>query len=168
MSEKLEIMSPMRLTTYRDEPNNNEVFQWVLGEYESNQITYWKNILDGSAAIIQDVHDMDPVKRMFFVVTKNTTDGGATLTTFNKDVPETDPSYGLPTLTLGGTCTRGGDVETFDITEEIFNLNALSIYKNGSKLQPNTWVYFEGVNKLRFTNRLQVGDIILIERIVGV
>lgn len=156
MSEKLEIMSPMRLSSYRDDPNNNQIFQWVIGEFESEQLAKWESVLDGSSAITQDIVNIDLIREMYFTVTVNTTKGGAVLTMGD-----------VPTLTEGGACVKGGDIMVFDVTESIYNLNSLIIYKNGVKLVKGTDVFFVAENQIRLASRLQVGDVIIVDQIVG-
>lgn len=157
MSDKIEIMSPLRLSSYRDDENNNQIFQWVIGEFESSQLTHWENVLSGSTAIVTDDSEIDLIKTMYFVVTKNTTQGNSVLTM--GDVPE---------LTNGGIAVRGGDLVSYDVTQEIYDLNSLIIYKNGVKLLKGTDVTFVGTNKIQLTSRLQVGDTIVVDQIVGV
>ena len=55
MANQVEIMSPLRLSSYRDEKTNNQIFQWVVGEYEASQLAKWEDVLDGSDAITQDI-----------------------------------------------------------------------------------------------------------------
>lgn len=157
MTEKIELMSPLRLSSYRDDANNNQIFQWVVGEYESSQITKWESILDGSSAIVQDITNIELINEMYFTVTQNTTTGDSVLTM--GDVPE---------LTNNGKVVKGGDVVSFDVTADIFKLNSLIIYKNGVKLVKDLDVFFVEENKIRLTNRLQVGDVIIVDHIVGV
>lgn len=156
MSEKIELMSPLRLSSYRDDANNNQIFQWVIGEFESTQLAKWESILDGSSAVVQDVSKIETINEMYFSIIQNTTAGDSILTT--TDVPE---------LTNGGKAIRGGDVVSFDLTEDLFKLNALIIYKNGVKLVKNTDVFFVETNKIKLTTRLQVGDIIIIDHLLG-
>lgn len=157
MSDKIEIMSPLRLSSYRDDENNNQIFQWVIGEFESSQLTHWENVLSGNTAIVTDDSEIELIKTMYFVVTKNTTQGNSVLTM--GDVPE---------LTNGGVAVRGGDLLSYDVTQEIYDLNSLIIYKNGVKLLKGTDVTFVGTNKIQLTSRLQVGDTIVVDQIVGV
>lgn len=157
MTEKIELMSPLRLSSYRDDANNNQIFQWVVGEFESSQITKWESILDGSSAIVQDITNIDLINEMYFTVIQNTTKGDSVLTM--GDVPE---------LTNNGKVVKGGDVVSFDVTADIFKLNSLIIYKNGVKLVKDLDVFFVEENKIRLTNRLQVGDVIIVDHIVGV
>lgn len=157
MTEKIELMSPLRLSSYRDDANNNQIFQWVVGEYESSQITKWESILDGSSAIVQDITNIELINEMYFTVIQNTTTGDSVLTM--GDVPE---------LTNNGKVVKGGDVVSFDVTADIFKLNSLIIYKNGVKLVKDLDVFFVEENKIRLTNRLQVGDVIIVDHIVGV
>ena len=157
MTEKIELMSPLRLSSYRDDDNNNQIFQWVIGEYESSQISKWESILDGSAAIVQDITNIELIKEMYFTVTQNTTAGDSILTM--GDVPE---------LTNNGKAVKGGDVVSFDVTEDIYKLNSLIIYKNGVKLVKDLDVFFVEQNKIKLTTRLQVGDVIIVDQIVGV
>lgn len=157
MTEKIELMSPLRLSSYRDDANNNQIFQWVVGEFESSQITKWESILDGSSAIVQDITNIELINEMYFTVTQNTTTGDSVLTM--GDVPE---------LTNNGKVVKGGDVVSFDVTADIFKLNSLIIYKNGVKLVKDLDVFFVEENKIRLTNRLQVGDVIIVDHIVGV
>ena len=157
MTEKIELMSPLRLSSYRDDANNNQIFQWVVGEFESSQITKWESILDGSSAIVQDITNIDLINEMYFTVIQNTTTGDSVLTM--GDVPE---------LTNNGKVVKGGDVVSFDVTADIFKLNSLIIYKNGVKLVKDLDVFFVEENKIRLTNRLQVGDVIIVDHIVGV
>ena len=152
----VELMSPMRLVSYRDDENGNQIFQWVIGEYENKQLTHWESIVDGSSAITQDVSVVELIHSMLFTVTVNTTAGNSVLTI--SDAPE---------LTNGGECVRGGDLEMFDVTSDVYNLNTLKIYKNGTLLTKNSDVYFVETNKIRLVNRLQVGDTILIDYQVG-
>lgn len=156
MTEKIELMSPLRLSSYRDDANNNQIFQWVVGEYESSQIKKWESILDGSSAIVQDVTNIELINEMYFTVTQNTTTGDSVLTM--GDVPE---------LTNNGKAVKGGDVVSFDVTEDIYKLNSLIIYKNGVKLVKDFDVFFVEENKIKLTNRLQVGDVIIVDHIVG-
>lgn len=156
MSDKIEIMSPMRLSSYRDDANNNQIFQWVVGEFEKDQLAKWESILDGSSAIVQDLVNIELIKEMYFTVTKNTTAGNSILTMSD-----------TPTLTNGGTCVRGGDLVSFDVTEDMYNLNALIIYKNGVKLVKGTDVTFVAENQIQLTTRLQVGDVIIVDHLVG-
>lgn len=156
MTEKIELMSPLRLSSYRDDANNNQIFQWVVGEYESPQIKKWESILDGSSAIVQDVTNIELINEMYFTVTQNTTTGDSVLTM--GDVPE---------LTNNGKAVKGGDVVSFDVTEDIYKLNSLIIYKNGVKLVKDFDVFFVEENKIKLTNRLQVGDVIIVDHIVG-
>ena len=157
MTEKIELMSPLRLSSYRDDANNNQIFQWVVGEFESSQITKWESILDGSSAIVQDITNRELINEMYFTVIQNTTTGDSVLTM--GDVPE---------LTNNGKVVKGGDVVSFDVTADIFKLNSLIIYKNGVKLVKDLDVFFVEENKIRLTNRLQVGDVIIVDHIVGV
>lgn len=157
MSDKIEIMSPLRLSSYRDDENNNQIFQWVIGEFESSQLTHWENVLSGNTAIVTDDSEIELIKTMYFVVTKNTTQGNSVLTM--GDVPE---------LTNGGVAVRGGDLLSYDVTQEIYDLNSLIIYKNGVKLLKGTDVTFVDTNKIQLTSRLQVGDTIVVDQIVGV
>lgn len=157
MTEKIELMSPLRLSSYRDDANNNQIFQWVVGEFESSQITKWESILDGSSAIVQDITNIELINEMYFTVIQNTTTGDSVLTM--GDVPE---------LTNNGKVVKGGDVVSFDVTADIFKLNSLIIYKNGVKLVKDLDVFFVEENKIRLTNRLQVGDVIIVDHIVGV
>lgn len=157
MTEKIELMSPLRLSSYRDDANNNQIFQWVVGEFESSQITKWESILDGSSAIVQDITNIELINEMYFTVIHNTTTGDSVLTM--GDVPE---------LTNNGKVVKGGDVVSFDVTADIFKLNSLIIYKNGVKLVKDLDVFFVEENKIRLTNRLQVGDVIIVDHIVGV
>lgn len=157
MSDKIEIMSPLRLSSYRDDENNNQIFQWVIGEFESSQLTHWENVLSGNTAIVTDDSEIELIKTMYFVVTKNTTQGNSVLTM--GDVPE---------LTNGGVAVRGGDLVSYDVTQEIYDLNSLIIYKNGVKLLKGTDVTFVDTNKIQLTSRLQVGDTIVVDQIVGV
>lgn len=166
MSEQVEIMSPLRLSSYRDEKTNNQIFQWVIGEFEEKQLAKWDSILDGSAAITQDLVDVELIKSMHFVVTKNTTMGNSVLTTGASASGGTTTNP--PTLTNGGECVYGGDLVPFTLTEDIYNLNALCIYKNGTKLTKGYDVFFEAENQIRLLTRLQVDDIIIIEQLVGV
>lgn len=156
MSNDIEVMSPMRLVSYRDESNNNHIFQWVIGEYEQNQLTHWESVVDGSSAITQDISIIELIKSMLFTVTVNTTTGGSVLTMGDN-----------PTLTNGGECVRGGDLNSFEVTADIYNLNVLKIYKNGTHLIKGVDVMFVNTNQIRLTNRLQVGDTILVEYQVG-
>ena len=157
MTEKIELMSPLRLSSYRDDANNNQIFQWVVGEFESSQITKWESILDGSSAIVQDITNIELINEVYFTVIQNTTTGDSVLTM--GDVPE---------LTNNGKVVKGGDVVSFDVTADIFKLNSLIIYKNGVKLVKDLDVFFVEENKIRLTNRLQVGDVIIVDHIVGV
>ena len=157
MTEKIELMSPLRLSSYRDDANNNQIFQWVVGEFESSQITKWESILDGSSAIVQDITNIELINEMYFTVIQNTTTGDSVLTM--GDVPE---------LTNNGKVVKGGDVVSFDVTADIFKLNSLIIYKNGVKLVKDLDVFFVEENKIRLTNRLHVGYVIIIDHIVGV
>lgn len=157
MSDKIEIMSPLRLSSYRDDENNNQIFQWVIGEFESSQLTHWENVLSGNTAIVTDDSEIELIKTMYFVVTKNTTQGNSVLTM--GDVPE---------LTNEGVAVRGGDLVSYDVTQEIYDLNSLIIYKNGVKLLKGTDVTFVDTNKIQLTSRLQVGDTIVVDQIVGV
>lgn len=157
MTEKIELMSPLRLSSYRDEANNNQIFQWVVGEFEASQLKKWDSILDGSAAIVQDITNIELINEMYFTVTQNTTTGDSILTM--GDVPE---------LTNNGKAVKGGDVVSFDVTADIFKLNSLIIYKNGVKLVKDLDVFFVEENKIKLTNRLQVGDVIIVDHIVGV
>lgn len=157
MTEKIELMSPLRLSSYRDEANNNQIFQWVVGEFEASQLKKWDSILDGSAAIVQDITNIELINEMYFIVTQNTTTGDSILTM--GDVPE---------LTNNGKAVKGGDVVSFDVTADIFKLNSLIFYKNGVKLVKDLDVFFVEENKIKLTNRLQVGDVIIVDHIVGV
>lgn len=148
----VELMSPMRLVSYRDDKNGNQIFQWVIGEYESKQLTHWESIVDGSSAITQDVTVSDLIRSLLFIVTKNTISGNSVLT-----ISDT------PTITNGGECTRGGDTDLFDVTSAIYNLNTLKIYKNGTLLVKGVDVSFVTDNQIQLTTRLQVGDTILID-----
>ena len=157
MTEKIELMSPLRLSSYRDEANNNQIFQWVVGAFEASQLKKWDSILDGSAAIVQDITNIELINEMYFIATQNTTTGDSILTM--GDVPE---------LTNNGKAVKGGDVVSFDVTADIFKLNSLIFYKNGVKLVKDLDVFFVEENKIKLTNRLQVGDVIIVDHIVGV
>ena len=161
MSEKIELMSPLRLVSYRDNNKNNQIFQWVIGEYEEKQLSRWESIVDGSSAVVNSSETIDYIKSMLFTVTRNTTEGNSILTT---DDPETH----LPTLTNGGLCVRGGDLVPFDNTSAVFDINSLFIYKNGTRLIKGSDVSFVALNQIRIASRLQVGDTILIEQQVGI
>lgn len=153
----LNMMSPLRLSTYRDEKNNTQIFQWVIGEYEASQLIKWENVVNGSSAIVQDVTEPQLVKNMYFVVTKNTTSGNSVLTI--GDVPE---------LTNDGKCVRGGDIVSYDIDEELYKSNNLSIYINGVKVADKEGdVSFVGNNKVRIAMRLQVDDVISFDYLQG-
>ena len=166
MANQVEIMSPLRLSSYRDEKTNNQIFQWVVGEYEASQLAKWEDVLDGSDAITQDIVNIELIKSMYFVVTKNTTTGNSELNTGASPTGSTQTNP--PTLTNGGDCIYGGDLVPFTLTEDIWNLNSCHIYKNGTMLTKDIEVFFVDENVIRLLNRLQVNDIITIEQIVGV
>lgn len=157
MGVKNELMSPMRLVSYRDSEHNNQIFQWVIGEYEEKQLARWNSIIDGSSAIVNDTSTIDYIKSMLFTVTVNTTAGNSVLTIADN-----------PTLSNGGACVRGGDLVAWDVTSQVFGLNSFFIYKNGTRLNKGTEVSFVDLNQIRLTNRLQVGDTILLEQQVGI
>lgn len=157
MGVKNELMSPMRLVSYRDSEHNNQIFQWVIGEYEETQLVRWNSIIDGSSAIVNDTSTIDYIKSMLFTVTVNTTSGNSVLT-----IADT------PTLSNGGACVRGGDLVIWDVTEQIFSLNSFFVYKNGTRLVKGTDVVFVNTNQLQLATRLQVGDTILLEQQVGI
>lgn len=150
------LVSPIRLQTYRDEKNNTQTYQWVLSEYEEDQLAKWKSVINGADVVVQEVSTVDVVSEMYFYVTKNTTSGNAVLATTQQ-----------PTLTYGGECTYGGDLESFDITSDIWALNALQIFINGVKQVKGTDVKFYDTNQLIITQRLQVGDYITIDYVEG-
>lgn len=151
------IVSPLRLQTYRDERNNTQTFQWVLGEYESQQLARWKSVIDGAEVIVQRVDTVDIVAEMYFNVTANATEGDVTLNVSD-----------APTMNKGAECVYGGDLAFFDITQQLWNINALQIFLNGVKQKKGEDVFFDGTNTLRFTKRLQVGDLIVIDHFQGV
>lgn len=151
------IVSPLRLQTYRDERNNTQTFQWVLGEYESQQLARWKSVIDGAEVIVQRVDTVDIVAQMYFVVTANASEGNVTLHVSDS-----------PTMDKSATCVYGGDLVCFDVTQSLWNINALQISLNGVKLKKDEDVFFDGTNTLRFVKRLQKTDWILIEHYQGV
>lgn len=154
----IELMSPLRLSSYRDEKNNTQIFQWVIGEYEASQLKKWESVVSGSSAIIQEITEPVLVKRMYFTVTKNTSASGATLTLGD-----------VPTLTDGGECVRGGDLVFFDVTEQMYESNNLNIYINGVKVSDKKQeTEFVSENNIKINQRLQVHDTILFEYQQGV
>lgn len=157
MGVKDELMSPMRLVSYRDSEHNNQIFQWVIGEYEEKQLARWNSIVDGSTAIVNDASTIDYIKSMLFTVTVNTTAGNSVLTIADN-----------PALSNGGSCVRGGDLVVWDVTEPVFSLNSFFVYKNGTRLIKGNDVVFVNTNQIQLAARLQVGDTILLEQQVGI
>ena len=157
----IELTSPLRLNTYRNEKENTQTFQWVLGEYEKRDLAKWKNIVSGANVVVETVEVVDLVAEMYFSVTGNTSAGNVVL--FVDQIP-TLSIDGSP----NGTCVYGGDLIPFDVTEELYETNGLIIYKNGVKQMKGTDVSFVSDNHLLFRDRLQVGDIIVIDHVQGV
>ncbi len=161
------VVSPLRLQTFRDDRNNTQTFQWVLSEYDADQLARWKSVVAGDEVIVQEVNTVDIVGEMYFYVTKNTTAAGAVLTASQ-----------TPTLTLGGACTYGGDLVPFSIDADIFNLNAFQVLLNGVRQVKGEDVIFMGQEEesgsgesyalLKFMKRLQVGDTIVLDYYRGV
>lgn len=164
---KIKVVSPLRLQTYRDERNNTQTFQWVIGEYESSQLAKWKSVVNGAKSMVQEVHEVDIVAEMYFSVSKNTSEGGAVLKVCQ-----------VPTLTLGGECHYGGDTEWFTITEDMWGTNSLQVLLNGVRQKKGEDVFFSGLDDpdeegnratfLTFRKRLQKGDLIVIDHYRGV
>ena len=154
---ELKLVSPLRLQTYRDERTNTQTYQWVLSEYDSDALAKWRSVINGADVVVQEVNTVDLVAEMYFYVTTNTTAGGATL--FVSDAP---------TLSLGGTCTYGGDDVCWDVTQELWDTNGLQIFLNGVKQVKGSDVTFSSTNNLVFSKRLQVGDYIVIDHFQGV
>lgn len=161
MADTEELSYPIRLNTYRDEKTHTQVFQWVVGEYDAEALAKWKSVISGKNSIVEDVNTVDLIAEMYFSVTTNTTAGGVVLFIDQ-----------APTLTLNGQpngeCVYGGDTEKFDVDEELFNTNALKIYKNGVLQMKGSDVVFVSDNHIRLADRLQVGDIIVIDHVRGV
>lgn len=161
MADKISLSSPLRLNTYRDEDKNTQVFQWVVGEYEAESLAKWKSVVSGANVVVEEVKVVDLIREMYFVVTSNPSTGNAVL--FADDTP---------TITingeLDGTCTYGGDLEPYDIDRELFNTNSLKIYKNGVLQLKDADVFFVSDNHFRFTDRLQVGDVLVFDHVRGV
>ena len=156
----IELTSPLRLNTYRNEKTNTQTFQWVLGEYENRALAKWKNVVSGANVVVETVDVVDVISEMYFSVTSNTSAGNVVLFVDQ-----------IPTLTINnkknGTCVYGGDIMPYDITENLFNTNSLIIYKNGVKQMKGTDVSFVSENHLLFRDRLQVGDIIVLDHVNG-
>ena len=163
-----EIMSPLRLTTYRDEKNNTQTFQFVLSEYEEEQLSQWESIVSGTSAVVQDVAEIDTKAIMYFSVTKNPTTETpilfiSQLPKLYKEVSEN----GETTKVEDGACVYGGDLESYDVTSSIYYLSGVSILKNGAvliKTGQNADVAFLETNYIKILSPLQVGDVIMIER----
>lgn len=155
------LMSPLRLQTYRNDENNTQTFQWVVSEYAANQLAKWKSVINGSEVVVQEVTVVDLIAEMFFTVTANPSAANAVLVT-------TNPPSILVNNVESGACTYGGDITTYNVTQELYNTNSLIIYKNGVKQQKGSDVTFVSTNHLQFAARLQVGDIIVIDHVQGV
>lgn len=157
---KIEIASPLRLNTYRNESNNTQVFQWVTGDYDAENAVRWRSVVSGANAIVVDDLETTTVVEMYFTVTANPSEGNAVLLTENP-----------PALYVGGAedgaCTYGGDLDSYEITSPLFNSNALLIFKNGVKQLKGIDVFFESDNHIRFRDRLQKEDVLTFDYIRG-
>ena len=163
------IMSPLRLTTYRNEEKNTQTFQFVLSEYENEQVSQWESLVSGASAIVQDVTEIDTMVVMYYVVKENPSDDNLTPLLFLDQTPKLYKE--TPTGRVeDGKVVYGGALEPFDVTASMYALSGVSILKNGVVLnkEPGSMdVTFVETNYIRILSPLQVGDIIRIERILA-
>lgn len=163
-----EIMSPLRLTTYRDEKNNTQTFQFVLSEYENEQLSQWESIVSGATAVVQDVSEIETKAIMYFVVTENpTTETPILYISQTPKLYKEENQEGTVVRVEDGACVYGGDLTAYDVTEAIYNLSGLSVLKNGVvliKSGQNADVAFLETNYIKILSPLQMGDVIMIER----
>lgn len=162
-------MSPLRLTTYRNEDKNTQTFQFVLSEYENEQVSQWESLVAGASAIVQDVTEIDTRVVMYYVVKENPSDDNLTPLLFLDQEPKLYKETQTGPIE-DGKVVYGGALESFDVTDSVYALGGLSILKNGVVLNKeggSADVAFVATNYIRILSPLQVGDSIRIERILA-
>ena len=153
------IEKPSRLLTFLNENNDKRVVEWVIDTVtDSSILTNWDNIVDLGE---EDVDTANTVPTSDAVAQKDYTiitssSGGNVIWHINTGI-----------MSNGATCSMIGTESYVPVlSQEEFNRNDLSFYKNGVLLQKSVSILYSAPNTLILSDAVEATDWLTIVKIL--
>lgn len=153
------IEKPSRLLTFLNENNDKRVVEWVIDTVtDSSVLTNWDNIVDLGEEDVDTatvVSNSDAVaKKDYSVITSSS--GGSVIWHVDTGI-----------MSNGATCSMVGTGSYVPVSsQEEFNRNDLSFYKNGVLLQKGVSITYDSPNTVILTSSLEATDWLTIIKIL--
>lgn len=165
-------LSAIKLLSYINEDNNKRTVSWYVDQLAEYKLGKWNTIVDLGVDSIEEVIQPDLIREERYVVLNPTNNGNSRL--HLKPVLVSGSFLAQIYEDVSGTWQATSECRVSDglnyvsiSSQESFEYNDLSIYKNGVLQNKGTDVTFIEEDVIQFTYSLDADDIITIRKQVG-